>query len=262
MVMDYSEIKFEVDDGIAIVTLNNPDKLNAMTDAAKIELESAILKIRDDAAIKVMVITGTGRAFCAGGDINSQARVKDIVGNRERIKDLHRWITQLVNLEKPVIAAVNGLAVGAGCNLAFACDIIYASEKAKFSEIFCNIGLIPDAGGLYFLPWAVGPFRAKEIVFTGRMVEAAEAFQIGLVNKIVAPEKLMEETMIIARKLAKGPSIAYGVAKTLINKSYSWDLATLLEVEADAQAICARTEDAFEGRTAFLEKRKPVFKGR
>lgn len=260
--MEFTTIDYRVEDKIAIARLNLPDKLNALTDEMKRELTKIIFEVRDNEEIKVLVITGTGRAFCAGGDINSQAQVKDIIGSRDRIKKLHQWVLELVNLEKPVIAAVNGLAVGAGCNLALACDLIYAADDAKFSEIFSKIGLIPDAGGLYFLPWAVGPWRAKEIVFSGRMVEAAEALQIGLVNRVVPMEQLMDEVMEMARKLAQGPSVAYAMAKTLINKSYSWDLATLLEQEANAQAICTRTEDCLEGRTAFFEKRKPVFKGR
>lgn len=260
--MEFTTIDYKLEDGVAVARLNVPDKLNALTDEMKEELLSIILQARDNDEIKVLVLTGTGRAFCAGGDLNSQARVKDIIGSRNRVKKLHQWVNELVNLEKPVIAAVNGLAVGAGCNLVFACDLIYAAEEAKFSEIFSNIGLIPDAGGLYFLPWAVGPMRAKDIVFSGRMVEAEEAFQIGLVNKVFPKDKLMDEVMAIARKYAKGPGIAYGLAKTLINKSYSWDFATLLEQEANAQTICTRTEDYLEGRNAFFEKRKPVFKGR
>ena len=262
MVTTFNTIEYKQEDGVAIATLNAPDKLNALTDEMKEELLQIICKVRDDEQIKVLVLTGNGRAFCAGGDINSQAKVKNIVGARNRIKQLHRWVLELVNIEKPVIAAVNGLAVGAGCNLALACDLIYASEEARFSEIFSKMGLIPDAGGLYFLPWAVGPARAKEIVFTGRMVDAAEACQIGLINKVLPKEKLMEEVLVMAHQLAKGPSVAYGLAKTLINKSYSWDLATLLEAEADAQSICTQTEDCSEGRKAFFEKRKPVFKGR
>ncbi len=260
--MESNKTIFKVENGVAVFTLNNPEKMNALTDEMKVDLSGAISESRDNGDIKVLVITGAGKAFCAGGDINSQARVKDIVGARNRVKDLHRWVLELVNMEKPVIAAVNGLAVGAGCNLALACDLIYASETAKFSEIFSKIGLIPDAGGLYFLPWTVGPARAKEIVFTGRMIEAAEALQIGLINKVVAPDQLLAEALSVARQLANGPGIAYGLAKTIINRSHSWDIATLLEEEANAQAVCMRTEDYLEGRTAFLEKRKPFFKGR
>jgi 2-(1,2-epoxy-1,2-dihydrophenyl)acetyl-CoA isomerase len=260
--MAFESIVYTVEDGVAVARLNVPDKLNALTDEMKAELLSIILAVRDNAAIKVLVLTGTGRAFCAGGDLNSQAKVKDIISGRNRVKKLHQWVTELVKLEKPVIAAVNGLAVGAGCNLVFACDLIYASEDAKFSEIFSKIGLIPDAGGLYFLPWAVGPIRAKDIVFSGRIVDAAEAQQIGLVLKVFPKDQLMDEVMAIARKYAKGPGVAYGIAKNLINKSSSWDLETLLAQEADAQTICMRTEDYLEGRTAFFEKRPPVFKGR
>ena len=257
-----SNILYKVEDGVALAQFNLPDKLNALTDEMKEELLSIVLEARDNDEIKVLILTGSGRAFCAGGDLNSQARVKDIIGGRDRVKKLHRWVNEIVNLEKPVIAAVNGLAVGAGCNLALACDLIYASEDAKFSQIFSKIGLIPDAGGLYFLPWAVGPWRAKEIVFSGRMVGAEEACQIGMVNKVFPKETLLDEVMAIAKGYAKGPGVAYGIAKTLITRSFSWDFATLLEQEANAQTICMRTEDYLEGRTAFFEKRPPVFKGR
>lgn len=260
--MSFETIDYKLDGAVAVVTLNMPDKLNALSKQMQDELAQVVCMVRDNEEVRVLVITGAGRAFCAGGDLNAQAKVTDEVSARKRIKNLHLWVVELINLEKPVIAAVNGFAVGAGCNLAFACDLIYACEEAKFSEIFSKIGVIPDAGGLYFLPWTVGPARAKEIVFTGRMVDAAEAYQIGLVNKVLPKEKLLSEVMTLAYQLAEGPGVAYGLAKTIINKSNAWDLNTLLEAEANAQAICTRTQDCQEGRTAFFEKRKPVFKCR
>lgn len=259
--MSNEAVKMLIEEGIALATLNKPDKLNAMDDDIKAGLMSVIEQIREDPEVKVLVITGSGRAFSAGGDINSLAQVNTAVKGRERIKKLHRLVLGLVNLEKPVIAAVNGYAVGAGCNLALAADIIYASDKARFSEIFANIGLIPDAGGLYFLPRLVGLAKAKELVFTARMVEAEEAERIGLINKVVPADRLMEETMELARKLAAGPGKALGLAKALLNQSTSWDLPTLLEGEALAQGICMQTADFREGLDAFLKKRKPQFRG-
>ena len=260
--MKYTSITLNMEDAVALLTLDNPKNMNALDSEMKEDLARGIEEVRSNDSIKAVVITGSGKAFCAGGDVNSLATVNTATAGRERIKTLHRWVADLINLEKPVIAAVNGYAVGAGCNLALASDIIIASTNAQFSEIFSKVGLIPDAGGLYFLPRLVGPAKAKELVFTGRMVGAEEAARIGLINKVVKPEELLSEAIALARQLAQGPSKALGLAKTLINRSLSWDLATLLENEALAQGLCLQTEDFQEGVRAFKEKREPKFSGR
>lgn len=259
--MENKAVILELKNNILVITLNKPKSLNALDDDIKRELMQAMEEAHNNSDIKAVVITGEGRAFSAGGDLNSLALVSSASQGRERIKKLHDLIYKFVNLEKPIIAAVNGYAVGAGCNLALACDIILASNKAKFSEIFSKVGLIPDAGGLYFLPRLVGPMKAKELVFTAQMIEAEEAKRIGLVNRIVDEENLLPEAMELAEQLAKGPSKAIGLAKALINQSMGWDLNTLLESEALAQGICMNTDDFKEGVKAFQEKREPKFNG-
>lgn len=259
---EYNSLIVSVEENIALVKLNNPDSLNALNDGIKADLFDFFQLAKNDNNIKSIVLTGEGRAFCAGGDINSLKEVTTPDKGRSRIKKLHDLVLLIRNIEKPVIAAVNGYAVGAGFNLALACDIIIGAENCKFSQIFANIGLIPDAGGLYFLPRLVGPLKAKELSFSARMVKAEEAEKIGLVNKIVPLENLLEESIDFAKSLANGPSIAIGYIKTLVNRSMDWDLYTLFDNEAYAQGICLTTEDFIEGTNAFKEKRKPEFKGK
>ncbi len=262
MSKDYEAILLEKKNGVATLTLNRPERLNALDNQMKLDIASAIEEVRLDEKVKVLILTGAGRAFCAGGDLRGLGQVDSSSTGRDRIKALQRWVVELINLEKPVIAAVNGIAVGAGCNLALAADIIIAADTAKFSEIFAKVGLIPDAGGLYFLPRLIGPAKAKELAFTGRMVDAAEAVSLGLINRAVAQDKLMEEANAMAVYLAKGPSKALGYIKVLINKSLSWDLTTLLEAEALAQGICMDTDDFKEGVQAFFDKREAKFLGK
>ena len=260
--MSYQFISYTVKSSVAWIRLCMPEKMNALEEGLFIELSKAAAIAAQDEDVRCVVITGTGSAFCAGGDINSLKEVTTPDKGRSRIKKLHELILLIRNIEKPVIAAVNGYAVGAGFNLALACDIIIGAENCKFSQIFANIGLIPDAGGLYFLPRLVGPLKAKELSFSARMVKAEEAEKIGLVNKIVPLENLLEESMDFAKSLANGPSVAIGYIKTLVNRSMDWDLYTLFDNEAYAQGICLTTEDFKEGTNAFKEKRKPEFKGK
>lgn len=261
MTTEYKSILVQVTDGIALVKLNNPESLNALSADIKADLAAFLTESRTDDNIKAVVLTGEGRAFCAGGDLKAQPPAS-VAEGRVRIKKLHELVRLIRDTEKPVIAAVNGFAVGAGMNLALACDIIIAAEDSKFSEIFTNVALIPDAGGLYFLPQLVGPMRAKELCFTARRIGAAEAMQMGLVNKVVPPEALVEEAVSMAATIAKGPAISISYIKRLLNKSMEWDLDTLLEAEAFAQGICMKSEDAQEGVLAFKEKRSPVFRGK
>lgn len=256
----FQSLIVETIDAVALVKLNNPDSLNALSADIKADLIELLTGLKTDDSIRTVVITGEGKAFCSGGDLKAQPAAS-VVEGRRRIKKLHELVRALRDLEKPVIAAVNGFAVGAGMNLALACDIIIAADKAKFSEIFINVGLVPDAGGLFFLPQLIGPMRAKELCFTARRIDAEEALRLGLVNKVVPQEKLIEEAMEMAQTISRGPMVSVAYIKRIINKSAEWDFDTLLEVESFAQGICMKTKDAAEGVNAFKEKRAPVFTG-
>ncbi len=260
--MRYETIFLERKDGIATLTLNRPQKLNALTRKMAEELESAVVEIAKDRAVRVLVITGAGRGFCSGADVGDMAQAAAPIETRYWTQMAHKIILALTDLEKPVIAKVNGVAVGIGCSLALSADIIIASENAQFSLIFSRIGLIPDGGSLFHLPRLVGPAKAKELIFTAKMVDAKEAERIGLINKAVPANELDNEVNTLAKQLAEGPTVAFGIAKKIINKGLSMDLSSVLECEAFGQTIAGTTEDAREGVIAFLEKRKAEFKGR
>jgi 2-(1,2-epoxy-1,2-dihydrophenyl)acetyl-CoA isomerase len=208
----------------------------------------------------VVIMTGSGKAFSAGGDIRTMEGLTS-VATRVRLKRGQRPIKAMIELEKPIIGAINGVAAGAGVSLALACDILIASEEAKFAMSFVKIGLIPDMGSYYLVPLRVGVARAKELMFTGDMIDAREAERIGLVNKVVSPEKLEEEVSSLASRLANGPSQAYAMIKAALNR-WPASLESFFEMESSMQAVAFSSEDFDEGRRAFLEKRKPLFRGR
>lgn len=247
--------------GIVTLTLNIPQKKNALAEEMKVELHSVMEILNYNKEVKVVIITGSGDAFCAGGDLSSMGEAIGLIQGRERMKKNHDWLMKLVNLEKPVIAAVNGPAVGAGFSLALAADILIASENAVFGAPFNQVGLVPDLGCLYMLTRYVGLPKAKELVFTGRLIKAEEAESIGLVNRVVPREELMSKAYSFAEKLALGATNALSLTKNIINRSFENSLAQILEYEAFAQAISYQTEDHKEGVRAFFEKRKPAFKG-
>jgi 2-(1,2-epoxy-1,2-dihydrophenyl)acetyl-CoA isomerase len=258
--MGHNYLLFEKADHIAKITLNMPETRNALNLESREELLGLLRALDDDASVKVVMLTGAGDAFCAGGDIRTMEGVTPVEG-RIRLKRGQRLIKAMVSLEKPIIAVVNGVAAGAGVSLALASDIIFASEKARFFISFVNIALIPDWGEFYFLPLRVGIARAKEIMFTGGPVEAREAERIGLINRAVPSERLEEEARSMADRLAKGPSQAYAMIKAALN-SWPASLDTLLEMESTMQAVAFSSDDFDEGRKAFLEKRKPSFRGK
>ena len=260
--MNFEHIILERKEGVATLTLSRPEKLNAINRKMMEELESAVVEIVKDRDMRVLVITGAGRAFCSGADVGDMAQAAAPIDVRHWTQIAHKTILALTDLEKPVIAKVNGVAVGIGCSLALSADIIIASENAQFSLIFSRIGLIPDGGSLFHLPRLVGPAKAKELIFTAKMVDAKEAERIGLINKTVPADELDNEVNTLAKQLAEGPTVAFGMAKKIINKGLSMDLSSVLEYEAFGQTIAGTTEDAREGFMAFLEKRKPKFKGR
>lgn len=264
--MAYNDISLEMQDGVAILTINRPKVLNAIDPATMREFSQALCQVAQEEAAKVMVLTGAGdRAFCSGADINWLKKEfihKSPDEKRKEIMEIHDAVLALTNLEKPVIAAVNGAAVGGGCNIALACDIRIASDRATISEIFAHIAAIPDCGGSYFLPRLVGTAKALELIFTADIIDAQEALRLGLFNKVVPHDQLMSATMDFAKRLAKGPAKTLGFAKKALYKGLNSDLATALEYEATVQGMVMETQDFKEGITAFLEKRKAVFKGK
>lgn len=262
--MSYSTLILERRDGVLSITLNRPHVLNALDVQMRLDLESALADIRKDDNVRTLVITGAGRAFCAGGDINMMHEAAGWTPH-EMLEDTRldaRVVRDLWELEKPVIMAVNGHAVGAGTNLALCGDIIIASEQARFGEFFIRRGVAPNYGGLYFLPRLVGYLKATELCMTGDLIDAQEAFRIGLVNLVVPHEELMSTAKGLAEKLAKGPPLALATCKALLRRGLHEDFRGFLECEALFQAHAVLTEDHREAVRAFLERRDPVFKGK
>lgn len=265
MSMDYTTIILTKQSGVAMIKFNRPEVLNAFDHVMGKEIGSAVAEIRDDNEVRCVILTGAGRAFCAGGDIKGMLSGLSSSSPDERragLKSTHRWLTELINLDKPVIAAVNGFAVGAGMSLAMAADIIIAEENAKFAQSFVGIGLAPDLASSYLLPRLVGLNKAKELTFTGETFDAHTAQCLGIVNQVVSAEELDHVTWQLALRLAQGPTKAIGLAKAMLNKSFETDLATFLDSEASYQSFCAGTEDFREGVQAFNEKRKAEFRGK
>jgi 2-(1,2-epoxy-1,2-dihydrophenyl)acetyl-CoA isomerase len=264
--MTYKCLLYDVKDYIATLTLNRPERLNALGDTLREDFFDAIGKAAADPEVRVIVVTGAGRGFCSGGDVKSMkeretSEEKPAPGEQAfPIRD--RAILAMRDCPKPIIAAVNGPAAGAGMNLALACDLRIASTAAKFSQAFVKRGLTPDWGGSWLLPRLVGTAKAAELIFTGDSIDADEALSLGVVNAVVAPETLMAETYKLAEKIAAGPPVAIQLAKRAIYHNQDVDLRSGLEFESFAQGICRQTEDSKEGVRAFIEKRAPVFKGR
>lgn len=258
--MSYQDILYELDDRIATVTLNRPDAMNATTDRLYGELEDLIPRLRADPEVGCVILTGAGRGFCAGADLKN--RRTDLTPLQ--LSARHRWILTsimepLYRLEKPVIAAVNGAAAGAGANIPLACDIVIASDKASFTQSFAKVGLVPDFGGLYFLQRAVGLSRAKELAFTARKVEAAEALELGLVSKVVPHDDLLAEARAMAKLIVQNAPTSVAMSKALLNKSEYATFDQIVEYEILAQTVAFVSPDYMEGVMAFREKRKPAF---
>jgi 2-(1,2-epoxy-1,2-dihydrophenyl)acetyl-CoA isomerase len=261
--MTDAPILLQRDGAIARLTLNRPDRLNSLTLEMLGELSDALTEIEHDETIRAIILTGTGRAFCAGQDLTDHEAIDDTRAVRSVVeRHYNPVIRQLRSLTQPVIAAVNGIAAGAGCSLALACDIAIATASAKFINAFVNIGLIPDAGGSYFLPRAIGQARALGMTLLGEPIDAKTAVEWGLIWKAVDDADFVREVDALARRLAEMPTAAIGLIKHAINVSGHHSLEQQLAVEAELQAAAAETEDYQEGRAAFLEKRKPRFFGR
>lgn len=257
----YETILLDIQVGIATLTLNRPDVFNAFNEQQSFDVIDALKKIEKNKSIRVLILTGAGKAFCSGQDLKSIAGAKNRSLSDSLYKRYNPMIRAMRNLPIPIICKLNGVAAGAGCSMALASDFIVASEQASLIEVFINVGLVLDSGSSYFLPRLVGSARAFELSTMGSKVTAKQALEWGMVNRVVAPEKLDEETMNIALYYAKAPTKAIALMKKMLNKSFNSDLDAMLEYEAYCQEIAGRSNDYKEGVAAFNEKRKPEFKG-
>ncbi len=262
---DSQSVQLSVEGGVAWITLNRPEARNAVNAEMRDEVISILTRARTDGDIRAVVLTGAGKGFCTGADL-SGPRGQGPSGPgaaRETMRNSsQRLIRTVWELEKPVIAAVNGVAAGLGCHLAFACDLVVAAAEARFIEVFVRRGIAIDAGGAFLLPRLIGLARAKELVFFGDDLSAGRALEIGLINRVVPGEELAQAAREWAERLARGPTFAIGMSKRLLNRSLESSLETCLEEEAMAQSLVTQSEDTREGLTAFAERREPHFKGR
>jgi 2-(1,2-epoxy-1,2-dihydrophenyl)acetyl-CoA isomerase len=256
----YETVKYEVINQVAWITLNRPDKLNAFTEQLNKEIQQAVKQANKDITVRCLVITGAGRAFCSGEDLDG---VKDDMDHGEVLRNRYNpMVMELHKCEKPIVAAVNGVAAGAGMSLALACDFRLVSEKASFVEVFIHVGLVPDAGNLYYLPKLIGHAKALELAVLGEKIEAYHAKELGLATKVIPLEQWDDEVAAFAGNLAAMPTIAIGLIKKNLKSSWDHSLVESLEKDAQAQRIAGLTADHKEGVQAFLKKRKPVFSGK
>jgi 2-(1,2-epoxy-1,2-dihydrophenyl)acetyl-CoA isomerase len=264
--LSYQDIILSVEDGIGTITLNRPDKLNSFADQMRQEIAAGVAELANNDAVRVIVLTGAGRGFCTGADVTYLKEIVDTqndVALRDLVEAGRTVVGSIRGVPQPVIASINGPAAGGGANLALACDIRIASDQASIGQTFNNIGLHPDWGGTYFLPRLVGPAVAAELIFTGEMIDAAEAMRLGIFNRVVPHEELAAETNALARKLAAKPQLSLRLAKTAVHVSLGASMDEMLDYELGAQLRCGRSPDGEEGITAFIEKRQPRFgKGR
>ena len=260
----YEHILVSAAEGIATITLNRPDKLNAFIGHMRRDLAEALEHAGSDRSVKVVILTGAGRAFCSGGDVGFMAELmerRDVDEFSRILGAGRRVIGAIRSMTKPVIASINGPAAGAGFNLALACDLRIASNNATFTQSFAKVGLHPDWGGTYFLPRLVSPNKACELFFLGDSIDAAEALRLNIVNRVVAPEELESATLELAQRLRAAPPIAVAAVKQAVYISGSSDLDEKLRYETEAQLRCFESDDAHEGVRAFFEKRDPRFTG-
>ncbi|GGY25234.1 enoyl-CoA hydratase/isomerase family protein [Streptomyces omiyaensis] len=260
------DVLHTVENGVSWITLNRPEAMNAVTWDQRERIVALLADASADPAVRCVVVTATGRGFCAGADLRGSPQVSGerVAGDVSRMirQGAQRFVAAVLDCEKPVIAAVNGTAAGIGAHLAFACDLVLAAESARFVEVFARRGLVPDGGGAYLLPRLVGLQRAKELLFFGDAVPAAEACAMGLVNRVVPAEDLDKTARAWAERLAQGPTRALALTKHLVNASLDGDRATAFAAEALAQELNMTTRDAQEGVAAFVERREARYEGR
>jgi enoyl-CoA hydratase len=255
--MAYENIIFEKEENIAVITFNRPEAMNALNNQTRSEFGAAVAGVAADDEIKVLILTGSGKSFVAGSDIKEFNKTTPFAAH-----NIQRLGEMVEKLEKPVIAAVNGFCLGGGCEIAMGCDIIIASEKAKFGQTEINIGIIPGGGGTQRLPRLIGACRAKELIFTGDIIRADEADRLGLVNRVVPMDELMSTAKEMAGKIAAKSAAALKLAKTAINRGMQTNLESGLRYEYELYSLSLSLEDKAEGVKAFLEKRAPKFVGR
>lgn len=263
--MSYDTIQLEMRDSVCVLTLNRPDRLNALTVEVAKDFKAAVAEAIERGA-RAIVLTGAGRAFSAGGDLREMQEIAKKDGRVEAFFDeplrlLNEAIVLIRETPVPFIAAVNGVASGGGCNLALACDLVVAAESARFNQAFIKIGLTPDCGGTFILPRLVGWKRATELLFTGELVSAKAAAEMGMINSVTPDDELMSRAMAMAEKLAQAPTAAIGEIKKLLEASATNDLRSHLDLERETQIESGKTKDFVEGVSAFLEKRPPRFVG-
>lgn len=261
--MEFTMIRLEKVESVATITLNRPEKMNTYTAAMLSELATVLEDVALDDSIRAVILTGEGRAFCAGADLKEAQDIqKELPENQDILKLLNRVVLAIRQAPKPFVASVNGVAAGGGANLVLACDIVVASEKARLAENFINVGLVPDGGGTYFLTERIGYHRAAEIFFTGKILDAQEALNLGLYNRVVQPEEVVNAARELAEELAAQAPLALAADKALLNREVIPRLRSCLEDEARNQRAMMGTKDVIEGVTAFIEKRKPKFTGK
>lgn len=260
--MEFKTVLYQKEGNILRITLNRPEVYNAFDDTLSYELQDALKAAEKDSEVRVIVLTGSGKAFCSGQDLKAIAGIE----KRSFIDSINKRYNPIIramrNMPKPIICRLNGVAAGAGCSLALACDLIIASETAVLVEAFVNIGLVLDSGSSYFLPRLVGSTKAFEIATMAPKITGQQAFDWGIANRVTSPETLDDVVNEIANYYANAPTKAIGLMKKMLNKSSSSDMETILEYEAYCQEIAGNSEDNKEGVTAFIEKRKPAFKGK
>lgn len=260
--MDLTCILYEKKGSVARVTLNRPDVFNAFNDEQSYELQSVFKDIKKDKEIRVVVLTGAGKAFCSGQDLKAIANAKNRSLSDSLYKRYNPIIKAMRELPKPIICKLNGVAAGAGASLALACDFIVAHEKASLIEVFVNVGLVPDSGSSYFLPKAISPARAFEMATMAPKIKATQALEWGLINRVCSDENFDSTIDELASFYAQSPTKSIGMIKKMLNKAQHSDLDTMLQYEAYCQEIAGKSDDYKEGVTAFNEKRKPEFKGK